>query len=99
MRDPYDVLELPRFADEAETRRRYLELVRQFSPERDPERFAEIRQAYEQIRDPERRLQDQLFKVDTGETLEAIAASLRARLRDRLNQAPLSVLLPLADGP
>ena len=42
MSDPYEVLGLPRFADEAEIRRRYLELVRQFSPDRDPSRFAEI---------------------------------------------------------
>ena len=36
MSDPYEVLGLPRTADEAETRPRYLELVRQFPPDRDP---------------------------------------------------------------
>ena len=42
MTDPYEVLGLPRFADETEIRKRYLELVRQFSPDRDPVRFTEI---------------------------------------------------------
>ena len=99
MSDPYEVLGLPRFADEAETRRRYLELVRQFPPDRDPARFAEIRAAYEEVRDPDRRLESQLFSGDSGETLEAISSSLRDRLRDRLNKAPLNVLLALAEAP
>lgn len=99
MNDPYEVLGLPRAADEAETRRRYLELVRQFPPDRDPSKFAEIRAAFEQVRDPLRRLQSQLFEVDSGETLEAIATDLRARLRDRLNHAPLNILLALAESP
>jgi curved DNA-binding protein CbpA len=99
MSDPYEVLGLPRFAEEAEIRRRYLELVRQFSPDRDPSRFAEIRAAYEQLRDPDRLLESQLFARDSKDTLEAIASGLRARIRDRLNQAPLGVLLPLAEAP
>lgn len=99
MSDPYEILGLPRSADEAETRRRYLELVRQFPPDRDPSRFAEVRAAYDQVRDPDRRLEAQLFEVDSSDTLEAIAAELRARLRDRLDHAPLDVLLALAESP
>jgi curved DNA-binding protein CbpA len=99
MSDPYEVLDLPRSADEVATRRRYLELVRQFPPDRDPSRFAEIRAAYDQIRDPVRRLEAQIFEVDSGETLSAIAVDIRTRLRDRLNQAPLNLLLALAESP
>jgi curved DNA-binding protein CbpA len=99
MNDPYEVLGLPRTADEAETRRRYLELVRQSPPDRDPSRFAEIRAAYDHVRDPVRRLEAQLFEVDSGEALDAIAAELRARLRDRLNRSPLDILLALAESP
>ena len=99
MSDPYEALGLPRLSGEKEARRRYLELVRQFPPDRDPERFAAIRLAYDQIRDPIRRLEAQLFEIDPGETIDAIAADLRARLRDRLNQAPLAVLLALAEAP
>ena len=97
--DPHEVLGLPRTATETETRHRYLELVRQFPPDRDPSRFAEIRAAFDQIRDPVRRLQTQIFEPDTGESVEAIAGDLRRRLRDRLNQAPLTFLLALAESP
>jgi curved DNA-binding protein CbpA len=99
MSDPYEVLGLPRHAGEEETRKRYLELVRQFPPDRAPERFAEIRAAYDEVRDPARRLHAQIFEVGTSETLETIAADLRARLRDRLARAPVNVLLSLADSP
>ncbi len=99
MSDPYEVLGLPRSADEGETRKRYLELVRQYPPDRDPSRFAEVRAAYEQLRDPVRRLESQLFEVDSGETIAAIATDLRSRLRDRLNHLPLDVLLAMAESP
>ena len=40
MTDPYAVLGLPADSDDETIRRRYLELVRQFSPEHHPEKFA-----------------------------------------------------------
>jgi DnaJ-class molecular chaperone len=98
MSDPYEILGLPRHADETETRRRYLELVRQFSPDRDPERFAAIRAAYDQVRDPARRLEALLFETDTSDTVEAIAVDVRARLRERLDRLPLNLLLALAES-
>jgi curved DNA-binding protein CbpA len=97
MSDPYEVLGLPAHADEAEVRRRYLELVRQFPPDRAPERFAAIRAAYDEVRDPSRRLEAQLFETATNDTLDAIAADLRARLTS--TRLPLDVLLSLADAP
>jgi hypothetical protein len=99
MSDPHEILGLPRSAGEAETRRRYLELVRQFPPDRDPARFAEIRAAYDRARDPVRLLEARLLEVDSGETVDAIARDVRGRLRDRLNHAPLEVLLALAESP
>jgi curved DNA-binding protein CbpA len=97
MSDPYEVLGLPTHADEAEIRRRYLELVRQFPPDRAPERFAAIRAAYDEVRDPARRLEAQLFETATSDSLDAIAADLRARLTEA--HLPLDVLLSLADTP
>jgi curved DNA-binding protein CbpA len=97
MSDPYDVLGLERSADEAEVRRRYLELVRQHPPDRSPERFAAIREAYEQLRDPAVRLEAQIFRVETGDSLDGIAADLRARLRGA--RLPLPTLLALAESP
>jgi len=51
--DPFDTLGLPRDAGESEVRARYLELVKKYSPERDPERFREIRAAYDAAKDPQ----------------------------------------------
>ena len=99
MSDPYEALGLPRHAGEAEIRRRYLELVRESPPDRAPERFAAIRAAYDEVRDPGRRLMAQLFEVATSDSLDAIAADLRGRLRARLERPPLDVLLALAESP
>jgi curved DNA-binding protein CbpA len=95
MSDPYDVLGLPSDADEAEVRRRYLELVRENPPDRAPERFAAIRSAYDEVRDPKRRLALRLFETGSRDSLEAIAADLRLRLT--AGRLPLDILLALAD--
>jgi hypothetical protein len=50
--DPFTVLGVSRDAGEAEVRARYLELVKQFPPEREPEKFREIRKAFEAAKDP-----------------------------------------------
>jgi len=50
--DPFVILGISPDADEAEVRARYLELVKQFPPERDPEKFQEIRGAFEAAKDP-----------------------------------------------
>jgi hypothetical protein len=50
--DPFAVLGLPPGAGEQDVRARYLELVREFPPERDPARFQEIHAAYQSASDP-----------------------------------------------
>jgi curved DNA-binding protein CbpA len=97
MTDPYEVLGIAPHADEAEIRRRYLELVREFPPDRAPERFAAVRKAYEDVRDPARRLEAQIFKTSTNDSLDAIAREIRARLI--AGRLPLDALLALADPP
>ena len=49
--DPFQVLGLSQDAGEAEVRARYLELVKQNPPERDPEKFRAVHAAYEAARD------------------------------------------------
>ena len=97
MSDPYQILNLPRSADEAQIRRRYLELVRQFPPDREPEQSAAIRAAYESVRDPLQRLQNKLFDWKCDDTLEAVEADLAKNLMGA--RIPPSVLLELADLP
>jgi curved DNA-binding protein CbpA len=98
MTDPYETLSLTPDAGEAEIRRRYLELVREFPPDRAPERFAAIHAAYEALRDPARRLQSQIFQCETTvDSLETLSADLRRRLRNA--RLPVASLLNLADSP
>ncbi len=50
--DPFQVLGLARSAIEAEVRARYLELVKQYPPDREPDKFRQIRSAYEATSNP-----------------------------------------------
>jgi DnaJ-class molecular chaperone len=97
MSDPYETLGIPRNADETTIRRRYLELIRESTPDRAPERFAEIRAAYEEVREPIRMLNNQLFDPNTDDTMTTIASELRTRLRSSIRTLPVDLLLALAD--
>jgi curved DNA-binding protein CbpA len=79
MDDPYAVLGLPTGSDDETIRRRYLELVRQFSPEHYPERFAAIRAAYEKLRDLDTRLSYRLFEAGKRDTVDAIVEEIACR--------------------
>jgi curved DNA-binding protein CbpA len=77
--DPYEVLGLPGDADDEAIRTRYLELVRQYSPEHHPERFAAVRAAYESLRDLDTRLRHRLFESGKRDTVEAILEEIECR--------------------
>jgi curved DNA-binding protein CbpA len=83
MSDPYAVLGLPADSDDETIRRRYLQLVRQFSPEQHPEKFAAVRQAYESLRDLNTRLRYRLFEAGKNESVEAIIEELACRSKRR----------------
>jgi curved DNA-binding protein CbpA len=61
--DPYRTLGLDRRASEAEIRRAYFQLVRQFPPEQAPEKFQEIRAAYELLRNAASKERVDLFLI------------------------------------
>ncbi len=79
MTDPYQVMGLAADCDDETIRRRYLELVKQFSPEQHPEKFAAIRAAYESLRDLDTRLRYRLFEAGKRESVEAIIEELTCR--------------------
>ncbi len=90
MTDPYEVLNLPPDADDETIRRRYLELVRQFTPEHHPEKFAAVRQAYESLKDLTTRLRRRVFDVGEHESIQSIIEELACRSpRRRLSLAAL----------
>jgi curved DNA-binding protein CbpA len=95
--NPYTVLDVSDDADDETIRRRYLELVRQFSPEHHPQRFAAIRAAYESLRDRDARLRHRLFEAGRKENVDAIIEEVACRIpRRRLS---LQTLLSLASRP
>jgi curved DNA-binding protein CbpA len=98
MSDPYEILGVPPAAGAAAVRERYLELVRAFPPDQAPEQFAAIHAAYSALRDPVKRLERQIFGIDSADdSFERILADLRARLRSA--RLPVETLLALADAP
>jgi curved DNA-binding protein CbpA len=92
MSDPYIILGLAPDSTDAVIRRRYLQLVRQYPPERAPERFAAIREAYEKIRDPIKRMQYKVFKAGQDDSLDALLTDAGAQ---RSRRIPAQVLLTL----
>lgn len=79
MSNPYEVLGLAADSDDDTIRRRYLELVKQFSPERHPEKFAAIRSAYESLRDLDTRLRHRLFESGKQESIDDIVKEIACR--------------------
>ncbi len=94
MADPLLLLGVSASAGSDEIRRRYLELVRQHPPDRDPERFAEIRAAYDELSDPVQQLHKLLFDVESVDTIDRVIVDLYARLRQL--RIPTVLLLSLA---
>lgn len=97
MNDPYQVLGVRPGCSEEEIRQRYLTLVRQHPPERDPQQFAAIRQAYEKLRDPVERLKGELFVTETEDSIDAVMNDLYGRLSGV--RLPVDKLLSLAGRP
>src|SRR5216117_778188 len=97
MTDPYAVLGLPADANDEAIRRRYLELVKQYSPEQHPQKFAAIREAYESLRDLDTRLKHRLFEAGKHESIDALIEVIQCRTARR--RLSLSTLLAQAQKP
>ena len=93
--DPYVVLGIGPEADEKQIRQRYLQLVREHPPERDPEGFAAIRAAYDRLRDPVVSLEHRLFDLTTNESIDDLLAAQRRQ--QGTQRIPTDVLLTLGD--
>jgi len=94
--DPYDVLGVRPEATSDEIRQRYLALVREFPPEREPQRFAQVREAYDQLRDPVASMERRLLNTTAIDTFDTLLAAERQRQRGR--RLSTSVLLSLAES-
>lgn len=83
MPSPYAVLGVPTDADDAAIRSRYVELIREFSPENAPERFAAIRVAFEAIQTVDLRAKRRIIDMPEDDTLEQLAEELAVGLTRR----------------
>ena len=79
MTDPYTVLGVAPDADDDAIRRRYLELVRQFPPERHPDRFAAVRAAYERLKDLDARVRHRLFEQGKRDGIDELIEDMACR--------------------
>jgi len=61
---PYEVLSVSMGANDEEIRKRYLNLVKLHSPDKDPEKFKHITDAYEKIKDEDSRLNYLIYNKD-----------------------------------
>ena len=78
-------------------RRRYLELVREFPPERHPERFAAVRAAYERLKDLDARVRHRLFEAGKRDGIEELIEDVACRTPRR--RYGLQALLNLQKPP
>ena len=79
--DPWRVLRLAPAAALDEVRARYVELVKQHPPDRDPEVFERIRDAYRAASDPRWRARQRLFGPEPLGDLDELETLLRAEAR------------------
>ncbi len=82
----YLVLDLPLDATDQDIRKKYLQLVKIYSPEKTPEEFQKITIAYESIKDKRTRMTTELFSalksMDSSETIRTLAASVKVNRRN-----------------
>jgi hypothetical protein len=92
--DPHAVLELKPDATPDEVRQAYLNLVRRYPPDQEPDKFREIYNAYKLLCDPLAQAEVMFRPAIAPPNLEAIIAAAENR-RPRL---PKLVLLALGNG-
>ena len=93
---PHEILGVAPDADLETLRRRYLELVRQHPPEKDPDRFSQIRAAYGLLRNPIEHLHRRLFDTTTYDNFDVLLAELQTE-KTQQQRLPTELLLSLAE--
>ncbi|MBF0378064.1 MAG: hypothetical protein HQK72_11350 [Desulfamplus sp.] len=78
-------LDLPIDASDQDIRKRYLELVKKFTPEQYPVEFQKITSAYESVKNQRNRVKSRLFSalrdVEFDNTLKELADSVKFEKR------------------
>lgn len=89
----YLILGLPLDASDQQIRQRYLELVKRYTPEREPRRFQEISEAFEQLKNVRARVRSRMLgPLECKDSDQSLARLARASRPDR-RRAGLGELL------
>jgi len=96
--DPFAVLGLDENADDDAIRRRYLALVRDWPPDREPERFQALRRAYEAVSDQRKRLEWRLLHTSSAALSRLKLRCLAAPDAERHRPSQATVTALLLDG-
>ncbi|MDR1385257.1 MAG: J domain-containing protein [Planctomycetaceae bacterium] len=91
----YQTLGLTPHCTEKELRSRYLELVRQYSPESNPEKFSIIHNAYEKLKNLLKNISEELFQVDLDDSFERVIQSVIEDVRSE--RLPTTLLLKMGE--
>jgi DnaJ domain len=93
--DPFALLGVDETAGDEVIKRRYLALVRAWSPDREPEKFQALRRAYEAVSSTRQRLEWKLLHTSTAALshLKLHCLSAPDAERRRPSQATMSALL------
>ena len=98
MRDPFTVLGVTEDAGDADIRRRYLALVRDFPPDRAPDRFREYRAAYDALSDERKRLETKLLHTNEAALSRLSSAALGAAAAASARPSKQTVAALLNEG-
>ncbi len=96
MKDPFSVLGVDENASDDEIKRRYLALVRDYPPDREPERFQTYRAAFEALHTERQRLAAKLLAPHKTALTRLKTMSLpppEARRQGRVTQAEVTALI------
>lgn len=91
----YDILGVTPDAEDETVRNAYLEAIRLFPPERDPDRFATLNEAYQTLKDEESRLRYELFSRQCPERSPWEVVSAHFRWAGRPNTLDMGSLRDL----
>ena len=94
--DPFSILGVDENAGDEEIKRRYLALVREFPPDREPERFQTYRAAFDALHTERQRLAAKLLATH-GAALKRLETAylppLEARRNGQVSEAQVTALL------
>jgi len=76
MPSPFEILGVPPQADDVMIRTRYLQLIREFTPEHAPDQFAKIQAAYEAIQTVSKRAERLVQPLDADITTEELVQEI-----------------------